>query len=241
MASVQCCSSERVLNKVYHRNNCSQFIRNAWFSFRIRRPTGRDLSTNYLSGWIRTWSSESSFSSVIFVLGLTCLSQVYDDYPKLNKVLAAFFEGLRLFRAYYLFLVLMYDHDVDRNNNDLHPQRVGILWFERPLRILCCKSPIHMGRTGSKRFMCPREPRCLSILQRVFSCIDFCIGCQVIVDMIGVREWLAYSFRVRLDFEMKQLTPCQITTPAILKAPRNSNHHGGMKFQATPKLLLLSV
>ena len=31
--------------------------------------------------------------------------QMYDDYPKLNKVLAAFFEALRMFRAHHSLLL----------------------------------------------------------------------------------------------------------------------------------------
>ena len=30
---------------------------------------------------------------------------MYDDYPKLNKVLAAFFEALRMFRAHHSLLL----------------------------------------------------------------------------------------------------------------------------------------
>ena len=38
--------------------------------------------------------------------GLTAL-QVYDDYSKLNKVLAAFLEALRMFRTHHSFFLLL--------------------------------------------------------------------------------------------------------------------------------------
>ena len=76
---------------------------------------------------------------------LILLLKVFGDYPKLDKVLAVFYEALRMFRSsiliHPLFLAPGPDHP---NSNQLLP----ISWSAKRMKTLCCKFPTHMDKKG---------------------------------------------------------------------------------------------
>ena len=98
----------------------------------------------------------------------TYLSQVYDDYPKLNKVLAAFFEGLRLFRTYHLIFTIAHRFTVLTMLTSIAS---GYLMIREAFEDTMLQVPNPHGEEGVKTLHVPKGTE-VFILQSVFFCVQ---------------------------------------------------------------------
>ena len=79
------------------RNECPLSCCDSWVACVEQRCTGRKFSVYNFAGYDCAPVCANDDSSTMWIL-IHQVFQVFDDYAKLDKVLAAFYEGLRMFR-----------------------------------------------------------------------------------------------------------------------------------------------
>ena len=95
---------------VVDRNDCSLSFCDSWTAFVEQRHTGQNSWAHHSSRRIWSWSGRLSGIGIVSKCGLILMlfSQVFDDYSKLDKVLAVFYEALRMFRERWIYFPLSF-------------------------------------------------------------------------------------------------------------------------------------